>query len=135
VLALGAEGVIVGTRLLVAEETPLHPQIKQALCEACELDTKLVLRSLHNTHRVLDNETSRQVQQLEEKGAAFEEILPLIAGMVTKEKFAEATDGGLLACGQGVGMCLEIQPMREIITDMVSQAEQSLARLKGIFAV
>lgn len=132
-LALGAEGVIMGTRLLLAEETPLHPEIKKALCEADELSTKLVLRKLNNTHRVLDNETSRKVAEMEERDAPFEEILPLIAGMVTKEKFAEATDGGLLACGQGIGLCREIQPMAEIIADIAAEADRTMARLRGIF--
>jgi NAD(P)H-dependent flavin oxidoreductase YrpB (nitropropane dioxygenase family) len=131
-LSLGAQGVIMGTRLLLAEETPLHKNIKTVLCEADELSTKLVLRKLKNTHRVLDNETSRKVAEMEERDAPFEEILPLITGMVTKEKFAVATDGGLLACGQGVGLCREIQPMAEIISDIVAEAEQTIGKLKEI---
>ncbi len=134
VLALGAEGVIMGTRLLMAEETPLHPHIKNLLIEASELDTKLLLRSVGNTHRVLDNETSRQVSELEARNAPFEEILPLIAGMVTKEKFQQATDGGLLACGQGVGLCREVQPMRDIISGIVAEAEETIGKLGGIKA-
>lgn len=131
-LALGAEGVIMGTRLLLAEETPLHPDIKQHLCQADELSTKLVLRSINNTHRVLDNETSRQVEKLEQEGAPFEDILPLIAGMVTKEKFAEATDGGLLACGQGIGLCRQVQPMAAIIAEVASETEAAIGRLQGL---
>jgi nitronate monooxygenase len=128
-LALGAEAVIVGTRLLVAEETPLHPDIKAALCRSSELDTRLVLRSLHNTHRVLDNETAKKVAELEANGGGLEELMPLIAGMVTKEKFQAATDGGLLACGQGIGLVRKVQPMREIIEELVSGAEETIARL------
>lgn len=131
-LALGAEGVIVGTRLLLAEETPLHPDIKRALCAASELDTRLVLRSLENTHRVLDNETAKKVAALEERGAPFEEFLPLIAGIVNREKFKSATDGGILACGQGIGLCREIKPMREILQEMVAEAEQVVGRLGRI---
>ena len=129
VLALGAEGAIIGTRLLVAEETPLHPEIKKRLCQATELDTRLVLRSLENTHRVWKNETSDKVAELEAKGAGLEELLPLISGMVTKEKFQQASDGGLLACGQGIGLCTRIQPMREILAEMARQAEEALRRL------
>jgi len=126
--------VIMGTRLLVAEETPLHEDIKKRLLAATELDTRLVLRPVQNTHRVLDNETSRKVHELEERNAPFEEILPHISGMVTKEKFAQASDGGLLACGQGVGQCQEIQPMREILSSIVSDAEKAMKRLSGIFS-
>jgi len=128
-LALGADGAIMGTRLLVAEETPLHPAIKQRLCEASELDTRIVLRSIGNTHRVWKNETSDKVEQLEQKGASFEEIIPLISGMVTKEKFQEASDGGLLACGQGIGLATAIKPMRDIIEEIVEEAMRTTARL------
>lgn len=133
-LALGAEAVIIGTRLLVAEETPLHPQIKEVLCRSSELDTRLVLRSLHNTHRVLDNDTAKKVTELEAKGAGLAELMPLIAGMVTKEKFQAATDGGLLACGQGIGLVRKVQPMREIIQELVSGAEAAISRLSGCVA-
>ncbi len=132
VLALGAEGVIVGTALLVAEETPLHPEIKKRLLGLSELDTRIVLRSLQNTHRVMDNDTSRQVAELESKGAGLEELLPLISGMINREKFASASDGGLLACGQGVGLVHRIRPMREIIEEMASEAEKAVARLNQL---
>jgi len=132
VLALGAEGVIMGTRLLLAEETPLHEDIKKRLVDCSELDTKLVLRSIGNTHRVMDNETSRKVAELEDKGAGLEDLLPLISGMITKEKFAAASDGGLLACGQGIGLGKEIKPMRDIIEEIVEEAHQAAARLNNL---
>jgi nitronate monooxygenase len=132
VLALGAEGAIIGTRLLLAEETPLHPEIKKRLCQATELDTRLVLRPLENTHRVWKNETSDKVAELEAKGAGLEELLPLISGLVTKEKFQQASDGGLLACGQGIGLCTRVQPMREILSEMARQAEETLRRLNRL---
>ncbi|HOX47390.1 MAG TPA: nitronate monooxygenase [Myxococcota bacterium] len=132
VLALGAEGVIVGTPLLLAEETPLHPSIKQKLCEASELDTRLVLRSLGNTHRVWKNETSDKVAELEAAGKGLEDLLPLISGMIVKEKFQQASDGGLLACGQGIGLCREVRPMREIIQDLARQAEDCMQRLNRL---
>jgi NAD(P)H-dependent flavin oxidoreductase YrpB (nitropropane dioxygenase family) len=132
VLALGAEGVIMGTRLLLAEETPLHPEIKRRLCQATEVDTRLVLRALQNTHRVWKNETSDQVAELEAKGAGLEELLPLISGMVTREKFQQASDGGLLACGQGIGLCTRVQPMREILAEIAGQAQEALRRMNRL---
>lgn len=131
-LALGAEGVIVGTRLLVAEETPLHPDIKDTLCRSSELDTRLVLRSLENTHRVLNNDTAKKVAELEAGGAGLSELMPLISGMVTKEKFEKASDGGLLACGQGIGLVRKVQPMRDIIEELVREAEETISRLDKI---
>ena len=132
VLALGAEGVIIGTKLLLAEETPLHPDIKQKLAKASELDTRLVLRSIGNTHRVWDNKTSQDVAEIESKGGGLEELMPLISGMITKEKFQQASDGGLLACGQGIGLCHEIRPMKVIIEEMVEQAKLALQRLQTL---
>jgi nitronate monooxygenase len=132
VLALGAEGVIVGTKLLLAEETPLHPEIKRKLAEAGELDTQLVLRSLGNTHRIWKNETGRKVAEIEAQGGGIDQLLPLISGMITKEKFVQASDGGMLACGQGIGLCKDILPMREILRRMVAEAEESLRRLNRI---
>jgi NADH:quinone reductase (non-electrogenic) len=132
VLALGAEGIIMGTRLLTAEETPLHPEIKKRLLDLSELDTRIVLRSIGNTHRVMDNETSRKVAELEEQGAGLDELLPLISGMITKEKFAAASDGGLLACGQGIGLAHKIKPMREIIEEIVEEAQEATARLNKL---
>jgi len=132
VLALGAEGVIMGTGLLLAEETPLHPDIKQKLIEADELSTRLVLRSIGNTHRCLVNETSDKVCDVEEKGGGLEELLPLISGMVTKEKFQEASDGGLLACGQGIGLGKGIRPMKVIIEEVVEQAHKTASRINTV---
>ncbi len=132
VLAMGAEGVIMGTRLLTAEETPLHPDIKKRLLELGELDTRIVLRSIGNTHRVMDNDTSRKVAELEEKGVGLDELLPLISGMITKEKFAAASDGGLLACGQGIGLAQKIKPMRDIIEEIVEEAQEAAARLNKL---
>jgi nitronate monooxygenase len=105
-MALGAEGVIVGTRLLLAEETPLHPEIKKRLLEADELSTRIVLRSIGNTHRVIR--------------------------MITKSKFDEDSDGGLLACGQGIGLGKKIQPMAAILEEIVEEAERSAARLNTL---
>jgi NAD(P)H-dependent flavin oxidoreductase YrpB (nitropropane dioxygenase family) len=132
VLALGAEGVIVGTKLLLAEETPLHPDIKRRLAEATELDTMLVLRSLGNTHRVWKNETAQKVVEIEAQGGGIDQLLPLIAGMITKEKFAQAGDGGMLACGQGIGLCRDVLPMREILRRMAAEAEAALGRLNRL---
>ncbi|MBW1807087.1 MAG: nitronate monooxygenase [Deltaproteobacteria bacterium] len=132
VLALGAEATIMGTRLLLAEETPLHEDIKKKLIELSELDTQLVLRSIGNTHRVMTNETSQKVADLEASGAGLDELLPLISGMITKEKFAESSDGGLLACGQGIGLGTEIKPMKDIIEEIIEEAQSVTARLNNL---
>jgi nitronate monooxygenase len=134
-MALGAEGVIIGTRFLLAEETPLHPSIKKRLLEADELSTRLVLRSIGNTHRVIKNQTSDRVAEKESQGAGLEDLLPLISGMITKSKFDEDSDGGLLACGQGIGLGREIKPMAAIIEEIVEEAERAATRLNTLMPV
>ncbi len=134
-MALGAEGVIIGTRFLLAEETPLHPSIKKRLLEADELSTRLVLRSIGNTHRVIKNQTSDQIAEKESQGAGLEDLLPLISGMITKSKFDEDSDGGLLACGQGIGLGREIKPMAAIIEEIVEEAERAATRLNTLMPV
>lgn len=129
VLALGAEGVIVGTRLLLAQETPLHPDIQRRLTQATELDTQLVLRPLGNTHRVWKNETAAQVAEIEARGGGIEELMPIIAGTITREKFATSSDGGMLACGQGIGLCHDVLPTRELLRRMADEAAATLGRL------
>jgi len=103
ILSLGAEGVIMGTRLLTAEECPLHPYIKQKLLEASELDTMLVLKAAQIT------------AEMEQRGATLEELFKVISGDQAKKLFFEGDpDAGLLACGQGIGLVREIKPVREI---------------------
>ena len=74
-LALGAQGVIIGTAALVAEECPLHPNVKKALIEATELDTMVIMRTIQNSHRVWINETTQKVAELEKRQAGLAEII------------------------------------------------------------
>ncbi len=79
VLSLGAEGVIMGTRLLVTQECPIHMKLKQALVNATELDTMIIMRTV-GAHRVWMNEAARKCDEIEATGASFEEILNLVSG-------------------------------------------------------
>jgi len=79
-LVLGAEGVNMGTRFCATREAPIHERIKQALVNASERDTRLILRTLHNTARVLKNAISDEVVATESRGCSFEDIRPLVAG-------------------------------------------------------
>ena len=79
-LALGAQGVIIGTATLVAEECPIHPRLKQALIDATEVDTMVVMRSIQNSHRVWINECAKNVADLEKKGAGLETVVEAAGG-------------------------------------------------------
>jgi len=130
VLALGADAVIMGTRLLTTEECPLHPKIKQAILTASELDTMLVLRSVGNTHRVWKNKAAELTIQMEQRGASLEELFQVISGdQVRKMYFQGNPDAGLLSCGQGVGLVNEIKSVRDTIAQILDEASQAKERL------
>jgi len=132
-LALGAQGVIMGTPLLVAEECPIHPKLKQALIEATELDTMIVMRSIQNSHRVWINEVARKVAELEKQQAGLPEIVQVAAGEKAKRMFQEGDlNAGVISCGQGVGLVKKVMPMKDIIEGIVHQADELRKKLSVI---
>lgn len=132
VLALGADGVIMGTRLLLTQEAPIHDNIKKALVNACELDTMLIMRSLNATHRVWTNEAAQKCSALEEQKADFGQLYEVIKGDNAKKMFDEGDiNAGILACGQGIGLADDIPPMKKLFDRMMVQAGASLDRLRG----
>ncbi len=123
ILALGAEGVIMGTRLLTTGECPLHPNIKKALIEASEIDTILIMRSIGNTHRVWTNPSAKKIQELEQRGAGLDEIVKAAGGDKAQKLFSEGkTDVGTLACGQAVGLVHDILPVKDLLDRMMKEA-------------
>jgi nitronate monooxygenase len=132
-LALGAQGVIMGTPLLVAEECPIHPQLKQALIEATELDTMIVMRSIQNSHRVWINEVAKKVAELEKQQAGLQEIVQVAAGEKARRMFQEGDlNAGVISCGQGVGLVKKVMPMKDIIEGIVNQADELRKKLSFI---
>ena len=129
VLSLGAEAVIMGTRLLVTKEAPIHENIKTALLNATELDTMLVMRSLNATHRVLNNEAANKCLELEKEKADFAELYEVIKGENVRLMFDDGIVGkGILACGQGIGLTHDIPTLEELFDRMAAEAEQALSR-------
>ncbi len=130
-LALGADGVTIGTRLLVTEECPIHENLKRALIAATELDTLPILGSLHNTVRAWKNPAALKVAELEARGADMWEILPLVAGTETKRMIQEGdVEAGVLACSQSIGIVREIKPVAEVIEGVVREAIRKLTTVK-----
>ena len=131
-LALGADGITIGTRLLLTEECPIHDNLKQALAAATEQDTLPVLGSLHNTLRAWKNPAALKVAELETTGGELGEILALVAGTETKRMFKEGdVDAGVIACSQSIGLVREIRPVAEVISEMVREAAALAAGLGG----
>lgn len=130
VLSLGAEAVIMGTRLLVTAECPIHNRVKEGLLRACELDTMLIMRSVGATHRVWANAPAHKCAELEAGGADFfKDIYPVVSGEKAKEMFREGdTECGILSVGQGIGICGDIPTVAELFERIMAQAEASLGR-------
>ncbi len=132
-LALGAEGVIMGTRLLLSEECPIHNDLKAALLEAKETDTKLVMKSINAVHRVWDNEAARKTLELEAKGGQLNDLLQYIGGEKAKIMYDEGKlDAGIVATGQCIGLINEILPMKDLIAGVVKEAEAVRDKLAKI---
>lgn len=129
--ALGAEGVNMGTRFFATQEAPVHPQIKQALVNATERDTKLIFRTLKNTTRVLKNAVSEEVVATENRpgGCTFEDIRHLVAGARGNAALqAGDVDGGSIAAGQVVGLIDDIPSCADLIERMVADCRTHLAQ-------
>jgi len=133
-LALGADGVIIGTRFLVAEEIWAHKGYKDRLIEANETETTLVLQSLRNTARSLRNETTEIVQTIEaETPGDLEKLMPHISGKIGKVAYETGDwSKGLLAAGQAVAFADRIQPLADIIAQLESEAEVAMQRLQAV---
>jgi nitronate monooxygenase len=129
-LALGAEGVTVGTRLLVTSECPIHDNLKRALASATELDTLPILGTLQNTVRAWKNPAALKVAELESKQAELGEILSVVAGTATKRMYEGGDlDAGVIPCSQSIGLVHEIKPVAEVIEGMMREASEILSRL------
>jgi nitronate monooxygenase len=130
VLALGAEGVIMGTRLLVTREAPIHDNLKQALLRADELDTMLILRSVGATHRVWANAAAKKCAELEAQQAGLPELMPIAAGEKARLMYEKGDlDLGVISCGQGVAMANDIPTVKELFDRIITEAQDIARRL------
>lgn len=130
-LALGADGVNMGTRFCATREAPLHPNIKQALLVATERDTRLIFRTLRNTGRVLRNTVSETVVALERRpqGAQFPELQPLVAGARGRAALESgAVDDGLVWASQSVGLIDDVPTCAELIERMVTEYRSAILK-------
>jgi len=129
-LALGAEGVLIGTRFMATKESPMHPKIKEWLLQLGETDTMMIQRSINNAERVVKTDYSQRVLEMEEKGTTLNELLPLISGDRGKAAYISGDfNDAVISVGQVVGLVHEIPSVREIIEGIISQAKLIVQRL------
>ena len=136
-LALGADGVNMGTRFCVTKEAPIHEAFKQQMVENDERATNLIFRTLHNTARVMKNAVSDEVVGIERAGGAqFEDVQHLVAGKRGQDAMAAGdTNGGIWSAGTVQGIINDIPTVKELIDRMVSEAEEIISsRLSGMRA-
>jgi nitronate monooxygenase len=134
-LALGAEGMNLGTRFIATKEAPVHENVKRAIVEASELDTRLVMRSLRNTERVLMNAGVERLLEKERtlgSSLKFEDIIEEVAGVYPRIMQGGEMDAGAWSCGMVVGLIHDIPTCQELIDGIMAEATQIIrGRLEG----
>jgi NADH:quinone reductase (non-electrogenic) len=134
-LAMGAGGINMGTRFIATKEAPVHENVKKALVAATELDTRLVMRALRNTERVLTNKGVERLIEIErERGKALkiDDILDEVAGVYPKVMIDGDMDAGAWSCGMVVGLINDVPSVKELIDRTMAEADQIIRqRLTG----
>ncbi|MBT6976596.1 MAG: nitronate monooxygenase [Rhodospirillaceae bacterium] len=137
-LALGADGINMGSRFMAPQEAPIHNNVKQAMVDADELNTQLMNRTLRNTSRVFKNEVAGQVVAVErEKGAdlTIEDLAPYLSGQRGKVVFEDGdVDHGVWSAGMVVGLINDIPTCAELVSRIVGEAEEIIANRLASFA-
>ena len=125
-LGLGADGMNMGTRFVATKEAPVHDNVKQALVNHGERDTRLIMRTLRNTERVLHNPIVDKVLEIESRGnTKIEDIVPYVSGLVGKEMLEDGQmDKGVLSVGQSMGFIRDIPTCRELLDGIMKEAEE-----------
>lgn len=137
-MAMGAAGVVIGTRFLVAEEIWAHKRYKQALIEATESDTTLCMQSIRNTVRGLKNKTTDKVQQIEREQTTVDikDLLPFISGKIGHLAYTTGdTTHGILAAGHALAFVHKIEPLADIVASLESQANQAIEHIQKIRSI
>ncbi len=137
-LAMGADGMNMGTRFMATKEAPCHERVKEAIINATELDTRLVMRPLRNTERVLNNSAVEKLLEKEKELGAnikFEDIMDEVAGVYPKVMLDGEMEAGAWSCGMVVGLINDIPSCKELIDGIMSEADSLITkRLEGMLS-
>jgi nitronate monooxygenase len=135
-LALGAQGINMGTRFIATKEAPVHPKVKEAIVAASELDTRLVMRPLRNTERVLRNAAVDRLLEKERTLGAhlkFEDIIEEVAGVYPRIMQQGDMEAGAWSCGMVAGLVHDIPSVQDLMDRIMAEAESIIRqRLMGM---
>lgn len=135
---MGADGMNMGTRFMVTKEAPIHANVKRAILEASELDTRLVMRPLRNTERVLKNTATDRLLEKEArmgKDLKIDDIMDEVAGVYPKIMVDGDMDAGVWSCGMVAGLIHDIPTCQELIETIMAESEALIRkRLEGMVA-
>ncbi len=129
-MALGAEGMNMGTRFIATKDAPVHQNVKEAIVNASELDTRLIMRSLTNTERVLNNPAVESLMAKEKAlgdDLTFEDIVDEVAGVYPKVMMEGEPEAGAWSCGMVAGLVNDIPTVEELINTIMKEAEEIIA--------
>ncbi len=136
-LAMGAQGMNMGTRFIATQEAPVHENVKKAIVAASELDTRLVMRPLRNTERVMTNEAVERLLEKEKElgdNIKFEDIMAEVAGVYPSIMMEGEMDKGAWSCGMVAGLINDIPTCQELIDGIMSEADAILGRMNAMTA-
>jgi nitronate monooxygenase len=130
-LAMGADGINMGTRFIATREAPVHNRVKKAIVAASELDTRLVMRPLRNTERVLNNAAAESLLEKEQRLGSdlkFEDIIDEVAGVYPKIMLDGDMDAGVWSCGMVAGLIDDIPTCKQLIDTIMQEADDLINR-------
>lgn len=134
-LTLGAEGINMGTRFMCTIEAPIHHKVKEAIVEAQETDTELVLRRWKNTSRLFANKVAKEAVKVERESTSgkFEDVAPYVSGKRGREVFVNGdVDFGVWTAGQVIGLIHDIPSCGELVSRIEREAEETLGRVSSL---
>lgn len=137
-LALGADGINMGTRFIATQEAPVHDNVKQAIVDASELDFKLIMRPLRNTERVIVNDAVHRILEKEKQlgdQLTIDDLVPEVAGVYPKVMLDGDLDAGAWSCGLVAGLIDDVPTCKELIDRIVADAREiTQSRMAAMFA-
>ena len=125
-LGLGADGMNMGTRFVATREAPVHRNVKQTLVDHGELDTKLIMRTLRNTERAINNSVVEKVLEIEDREGEtkIEDLIPYVSGLVGKKMLEDGEmEKGIMSAGQSMGLVRDIPTCKELLDRIMDEAE------------